>query len=135
MGLIEWTASLKLGIEEIDNQHRVLITMINDLNDAMRKGQGKAILGKIIDGLTSYTATHFKVEEEYFKKLAYPQAASHLVEHDNFMRRVGEFRTSFGQSQLGLSVDIVNFLSDWLVNHIQGTDRKYVPHFKANGLT
>ena len=134
MALIEWTSSLQLGVEEIDNQHRKLVAMINDLNDAMRQGKGKTVLGKTVDGLSAYTATHFKTEEKYFQQFAYADAGPHVTEHDAFARKVADFRMAFAKGKLGLSIDVINFLSDWLKNHIQASDRKYVAHFKANGL-
>jgi hemerythrin len=134
MALIEWSSSLQLGVEEIDNQHRKLVAMINELNDAMRQGKGKTVLGKIVDGLTAYTGTHFKTEEKYFQQFAYAEATPHTDEHAAFVRKVTEFRTAFGKGKLGLSIDVINFLSDWLQNHILVSDRKYVAHFKASGL-
>jgi hemerythrin len=134
MALIQWNASLQLGVEEIDGQHRNLVEMINQLDDAMRQGQGKAVLGKIVDGLSNYTATHFKLEEKYFRAFGYPDAGPHASEHDAFVRKVSDFRTGFGKGRLGLSIDVINFLGDWLRQHIQVSDRKYVPHFQANGV-
>ena len=134
MALIEWTAGLTLGVQEIDNQHRRLVAMINDLNDAMRQGKGKDVMGKIIDGLIAYTATHFKLEEKYFDQFAYPEAYKHKSEHNKFVQKVSEFRAGFGKGKLGLSTEVMNFLSDWLKDHIQGSDRKYLPLFKSNGL-
>ncbi len=63
MALITWNNGLDLGVEEIDNQHRKLVAMINDLNDAMRQGRGNDVLAKILGGLINYAATHFNTEE------------------------------------------------------------------------
>lgn len=134
MALIEWTADLTLGIKEIDNQHRRLVAMINDLHDAMRQGKGKEVLGKIIDGLAAYTETHFKTEEKYFDQFAYPKAYTHKSEHNNFVQKVTEFRAGFSEGKFGLSTEVMNYLSDWLKNHIRGSDREYLPVFKSNGL-
>ena len=134
MALIDWTPGLNLGVEEIDNQHRKLVAMINALNDAMRQGKGNAILGKIIDGLIAYTGAHFKTEEKYFAQVDYPGRLEHVGEHNAFVKKVSDFRAGFAKGKLGLSIEVIQFLSDWLKEHIQGSDRKYVAHFKAAGL-
>jgi len=134
MALIQWNDSLSVSVAEIDRQHQKLIGMINELNDAMRQGKGKDVLGKIINGLITYTGTHFKTEETYFDKFGYPDADSHKKEHSNFVRKVTEFKNGFEQSKIGLTIEIMNFLSDWLQKHIKGVDKKYAPFFNAKGL-
>lgn len=72
MALIQWDDSFSVKVAEIDQQHKRLIVMINELHDAMKQGKGKDALGKIINGLISYTATHFDTEERYFDQFEYP---------------------------------------------------------------
>ncbi len=134
MPLIQWNESLSVNVAEIDRQHQKLIGMINELNEAMRQGKGKDVLGKIINGLITYTETHFGTEERYFTKFGYPEADSHKKEHSDFTKEVSEFKEGFEKGKLGLSIEIMNFLSDWLKNHIQGVDRKYGPFFNERGL-
>jgi hemerythrin-like metal-binding protein len=134
MPLIQWSNSLSVGVEAIDKQHQRLIDMINELNDAMRQGKGREVAGKIIDGLVSYTRTHFTFEEKYFAQYGYPESEQHINEHKQFERKASEFRRDFGKGKLTLSMQIINFLSDWLRTHIQGSDQKYAPFFSQQGL-
>ena len=134
MPLIHWSDSLSVKVEAIDKQHQKLIDMINQLNDAMRQGKGKEVAGKIIDGLVTYTRTHFTFEEKYFSQYGYPDSEAHIKEHKLFERKAAEFRSDFGKGKLTLSMQIINFLSDWLRTHIQGSDQKYAPFFNQNGL-
>jgi len=108
--------------------------MINELDEAMKKGKGKNILAKIINDLISYTSTHFKTEEKYFDQFGFPKAASHKKEHSAFVQQVSDFKKGFNNGKLALSVDIMNFLSDWLKKHINGTDKEYSQFFNAKGL-
>ena len=108
--------------------------MINELNDAMKQGKGKDILGKIVNGLISYTATHFKTEENYFERFGYPDANQHKKEHIAFVQKVSDFKNGFEKGKLSLSIEVMNFLSDWLQNHIKGTDKKYSQFFNGKGL-
>jgi hemerythrin len=134
MSLINWDPSLSVGVAEIDKQHQKLIGMINDLNDAMKQGKGKEALRQIVDELMSYTVTHFRAEEKYFTQFGYPEAEAHKNEHAAFVNKVADFREKFMKGNLGLTVEIMNFLRDWLKRHIQGTDKRYGPFFNAHGL-
>ena len=134
MAFINWDDSLSVKVTEIDLQHRKLVAMINELNDAMRQGKGKDVLAKIVNGLISYTATHFKMEEKYFDRFGYPETDSHKKEHIAFVQKVTEFNVGFEKGKLSLTVEIMNFLSDWLQNHIKGADKKYSQFFNEKGL-
>ncbi|MHB8809516.1 MAG: bacteriohemerythrin [Desulfobulbaceae bacterium] len=134
MALIEWSENLSVNVAEIDKQHQKLIALINELADSMRQGQGRKVVGKIISGLQAYTEIHFKAEENYFRQFGYPDAARHIQEHEAFVAKVTEFNNGFERGALSLSVDLLNFLSDWLRHHIKGEDKKYSSFFNAKGL-
>jgi hemerythrin len=134
MALLDWNDGFSVNVAEIDNQHRKLIAMINDLNAAMKEGKGKDVLAKTIGDLFAYAGNHFATEEKYFDKFAYPAASSHKLEHANFVKKVSEFKNGFDAGRLVLTVEVMNFLKEWLQNHIQGTDKKYGPFFNDRGL-
>lgn len=134
MAFINWTDSLSVGVSEMDNQHKRLIAMINDLSEAMKMGKGKEALGKILSGLITYTQTHFTAEEKYFEKYNYPLAPSHRREHATFVKKVSEVKAAFDAGKLSVTVETMNFLRDWLKNHIMGTDQKYTQFFNEKGL-
>ena len=134
MSLIEWNETLHLNIGEIDTQHHKLVDMINELNDAMRAGKGKEIVGKILNGLIAYAASHFKTEEHYFEKLGYSGSVKHKSEHNNFVKKVTEFQQGYQSGRIGLTTQVMNFLGDWLQNHIKGSDKQYAPFFHEQGI-
>ena len=134
MARIQWNDSYSINFREIDTQHKRLVEMINNLDDAMRQGKGKETLGKIINGLIVYTKTHFETEEKYFDEFEYPDTAEHKREHAAFVNKVNDFKAGFQSGKLGLSIDVMNFLSDWLVHHIKETDKKYAPFLREKEL-
>lgn len=134
MPIIKWNSSMSVKNAEIDLQHQKLIKMINALHDAMLKGQAKDLVLPVLKGLISYTAIHFKYEEDLFKKYSFPQEAAHIIEHRKFVKQVQDFKTDFQAGKIGLSIKIMNFLSDWLKKHILDTDKKYVDFFASKGL-
>ncbi len=134
MPLIQWDNSFKVNVAEIDQQHQRLVSMVNELNDAMKMGKGKEVLSKIINGLFSYAATHFSTEEKYFDQFGYPDTISHKLEHAAFVKKVSEFKSGFEKGKVGLSIEVMDFLSEWLKNHIKGSDMKYSKFFNEKGL-
>lgn len=134
MSLIQWNDSFSVNVIGLDHQHKKLVLMINDLTDAMKAGKGKDVLGKILDDLVCYSASHFKTEEKYFKQLKYPHAAEHKKEHVAFVQKVLEFKEEFDQGRTTVSVSVLHFLSDWLQTHIKGADMKYSTFFNDNGV-
>jgi hemerythrin len=134
VALIQWDSSFSVKVAEIDRQHQKLVFIVNELNDAMKHGQGKDVLGDIVNGLITYTATHFHAEEKYFHRFGYPEIDSHKKEHAAFVTKVSEFKDGFEKGTLGLSVEVMTFLSDWLKKHIKVTDMKYSQFFNEKGL-
>lgn len=134
MPLIQWNPSYSVKIGEIDSQHQKLITMINELNDAMLKGKAKDILSPLIDGLIAYTQVHFSKEEMLFDKYKYPDTATHKGEHAAFVKKVTEFREGYKKGAMSLTISIMDFLSDWLTKHICGTDKKYSDFLNSQGV-
>jgi hemerythrin len=134
MALIKWDDSFSVDIVEIDGQHQRLIEMINDLHDAMKHGKGKDVLGKIINGLIDYAGYHFRTEEKYFHKFGYPDANSHKEEHLAFTHKVAEFKDGLATGKIGLSMELLDFLTQWFQNHVKIVDKKYVPFMNEKGL-
>lgn len=134
MALINWDESLSVNVEEIDLQHKGLIAMINELNDAMRTGKGKEVTGKTVNNLIKYTVTHFKTEEDLFAKFNYPDAEKHKKEHAAFVKKVLEFKDGLEKGKLTLTMEVMSFLSDWLTRHIMGTDKKYTEFLNDKGV-
>ena len=134
MVLISWNNDLSVNIVEVDRQHQKLIRIINELHDAMRARKTVEVLGKIINDLVDYTVIHFSFEEKYFAQFKYPRTLSHKKEHKYFINKINEFKKGFDSGRILMSMDIMNFLKEWLIKHIQGTDKQYVSLFHENGV-
>ncbi len=121
-----WDASLQTGHSRIDADHRKLVELLNQLGEAMSKGQGKEIAGKVLADLVTYTRTHFKTEEHLMSVHEYPLAAKHKAEHDRLVEEVGSFKERFDSGAAMISVSLLAFLKNWLSEHIRGSDRAFV---------
>lgn len=134
MPIIIWTDDMLVHVEKIDNQHKKLLALLNDLYDAMKMGRDKEVLTETIIALADYTFYHFMTEEKYFDQFQYPESALHKNEHKYFTERVTEFQKQFDQGEKILSEDILLFLKSWVVNHIQKSDQKLGPFLNARGI-
>ncbi|MEA2062286.1 MAG: bacteriohemerythrin [Gemmatimonadota bacterium] len=134
MALINWDDSLSVNVAEIDSQHQQLVKIINELHDAMLEGKDKETLSNVLLELSNYVETHFATEEEYFEKYGYEGTSSHIFEHNNFIDKVLEFKRDFDEGKTTLSDDVMHFLKKWLVNHIEGSDKRYTQCFNDHGL-
>ncbi|MDA8430102.1 MAG: bacteriohemerythrin [Geobacteraceae bacterium] len=131
---LEWDASFATGISKYDQQHKVLFTMVNDLADAMQQKKSKAAVGRVLDGLAEYTINHFADEERSFSQTHYPEESQHKALHKKLLEQVTELIGKFNAGEPLIAQDVINFLQDWLINHIKGTDKKYGPHLNKNGI-
>jgi len=134
MSLIDWNESFSVGVAEIDSQHKNLVGMINELHEAMLQRKTNDVLGNIIQRLSNYTVTHFSTEEKYFDKFGYPNAKPHKIQHQDFVKKVTDFQEKFNKNQVALGIEIMQFLKDWLIGHIKGSDKAYTEFFHSKGL-
>ena len=134
MDIIKWRDSYNLGIPKIDEQHKKLVEILNQLYKAMRENQAKDKMNKIISELKQYTVFHFSFEESLLQSHNYPELQGHKNIHKEFVGKIDEFRSR----QLGgdsiMSIDLSRFLKDWLIDHIQGTDKEYAVYLETKGL-
>lgn len=130
-----WTDDLSVGIDSIDDQHKVLFSLIDKLQDAMSRGESRSVLGEVFQGLIDYTAQHFRHEEELFALHHYSGAVAHQAKHADFVKKMQDLYTQFHENtNFMIGVDVMKFLTDWLVTHIQGTDRQYAPFMLEKGV-
>jgi hemerythrin len=134
MALLDWNESYSVGVAKFDEQHKRLFAFVNELNDGMKAGKGKEALGKVLDGLIDYTATHFAAEEKMMSEHQYLQANAHKIEHDKLVKQVLQLQANYKAGKALLSLEVMSFLKDWLYNHIMGTDKKYGVYFNGKGI-
>jgi methyl-accepting chemotaxis protein/hemerythrin len=131
---LEWDASYSVGIEKYDTAHKVLFNMVNDLADAMQQKKSKDAIGRVLNGLAEYTINHFADEERSFEQSHYPEETQHKALHKKLLDQVTELIGKFNAGEPLIAQDVINFLKDWLINHIKGVDMRYGPHLNKNGI-
>ncbi len=131
--LIDWNPTYCLGLKEIDDQHKVLVDIINQLWAEVVNGEkGVRVLATIAE-LEQYTVTHFQAEENFMRTNAYSDFSAHKQRHDAFVARIRQERQAV-EGGKSVSLDLINFLKDWLLNHILVEDRSYATEFQPKKL-
>lgn len=134
MPLMVWSDRLSVGVKLIDDDHKRLLSLANDLHDAIVDRRGKEQLGNTLEELLNYTRFHFAREEQFFLETTYAEAATHKVEHDGLTAQVEQIQVRFNAGSPALTLEVMNFLKDWLFDHILGSDAKFGPHLNSRGI-
>jgi len=134
MELVPWNEALSVKIGAIDEQHKKLISIINELYAAMVERKGQRVLSDLVERMRNYAVTHFGTEERYMIEFKYLGYQAHKEEHEKFIAKVKDLEARLNNHSFVLSLEVASFLKDWLSAHILGTDKKYGPHFNRHGL-
>jgi len=128
---VAWDDSFSVGFEHIDNQHKELVKMVNDLYNACKKGalNEDIVYLRTVSKALEYARVHFSDEEEFMGKVSYPELGEHKKQHEDF---IVEIKKSIKLFEYGKAapIELANFLKDWLLNHIAISDKGYAPYLK-----
>lgn len=134
MALFTWKDDYSVNIGAIDQQHKKLVDMMNALHEAMIARQARQILDKILQELADYTVSHFANEENLMKTHGYPDYESHHDKHQKMTAKVLALQDELKQGKISLSLEVMDFLKNWLSKHIMGTDKKYSAFLNSKGI-
>ncbi len=131
---ITFDESYVTGIELFDRQHKILFHLINKLYRAKLENSGKQVLDRVLTDIVDYTVAHFACEERLFDKYGYPETEKHKEKHRKLVGQVQDFVESYKQGNSEIDDKLLNFLKDWLNNHIKVVDKSYTSFFKSNKI-
>lgn len=127
---LKWGPVYELGIPYIDAQHRELLRLVNEAVAGM-EGRNQQLLEAVLDRLAEYARVHFSEEEALMVAADYPRLEGHIREHGAFHERVANLYSRFLEGDAQVAPELCTFLQAWLIAHIQGSDRHYVPYLLA----
>lgn len=125
MAYIEWKSTYEVGFKAIDEQHIKLIQIMNELFDAQKKGTGQLMVNECLNELVDYTVYHFSTEEKLFEQYEYPKAQKHISEHQEFVDKIKNLKEEATKGNILLTLKTMEYLKDWTINHILGTDMEF----------
>lgn len=134
MASLEFNQKLMVDNKLIDQEHKVLIDLINGLQDAVDLGNPGHVIDEILPGLMEYTKTHFFVEEELMLAYDYPDFEGHKKAHDAFRNKIEALHNQVSKGDGNIPNSIMLFLKEWLTNHIMEIDKKLSAFLKTTGM-
>lgn len=132
---VAWDDSYSVGIEAIDDDHKKLLNLINNLQSAVYYPTGESFERQALKELVDYTKYHFHREEAMMQENGYPDYAAHKQEHEKMITKVKEFCAAYEKDREGTIDGLTQFLKNWLIDHINGTDQKYAPFLHEKGVS
>jgi hemerythrin-like metal-binding protein len=133
MDIFIWRDSFNTGHNIIDCQHKKLVMLINELFTSLGESNNNAKIESVFDELCKYTVEHFSVEEQLMQDKKYPNYNSHKAEHDSFTKEIFSLKDKFTNHNQQAAIEAINFLKDWLLNHIIGRDRRIFDYINKRG--
>lgn len=119
-----WKDSFNIGVDEIDDQHKIFLDYVNDCyNAACRDNQSRVMDATIYD-LKVYAQTHFRFEEGLMRERGYPELENQVKEHMYFESQVEELERANAEGNQRTTESLLQFLRDWFLKHILEHDKK-----------
>ncbi len=137
MSTLNWSDDYSVGIPTIDNEHKLLVSLVNDMSRALdthREFQSQ-IIGDILNTLVHCIHSHFESEEHFLLSNDYPEYSAHKAEHTILRERLERFEKRFRAENVSFTEDMLLYLKDWLVRHIILHDCKFGSYFRNKGTT
>jgi len=131
---VKWREEYSVGIAHIDDDHKKLISLLNNFTIAYDYAMSEDFEKKALEELVSYTKYHFEREEKLLQDNNYPDFEAHKAQHQVMIAQVEEFVLLYNEKGHDALDEISKFLTNWLINHINGTDKQYSHHLNERGI-
>jgi hemerythrin-like metal-binding protein len=135
MGDVEWNEGMSVGVESLDQDHKILLLLINEINEAINNDSTHLLIKSIFEKLEKYIKEHFSKEEQLMQQCHYENLEEHKKEHQKFIRKIPELKKQLLNTE---SVEVAQnaylFLVDWLMQHIIVDDMSYAQTIHDYGL-
>lgn len=133
---VAWTSHMRVDVKLLDNDHKKILILLNELHDGVICGYAKQILEMIFESLIRCLRAHFAHEEQLFTETAFPGAAVHERQHDHMIERFNVLQVRFRNcADLESSLEVIKLLKNCLCNHIEISDQEYVQHLKEKEVS
>ncbi len=127
---IEWSDAYRTGIDEIDKDHKRLVSLVGRCQQAVKAGGDKGSITAVLNDLLDYTEHHFRREELLMEICNYPDISAHKQVHQQLIRQITERVQMHGNGTL-TDESLLSLLRHWLTSHIAGMDRAITPYCKG----
>jgi hemerythrin len=133
MALMTWSSKYSVGVETLDNHHKALINVLNELHAASMRGKAQEVAGRLIDQVISIANEHFAAEERFMESIKFPGLAEHRAKHKEMTGKVAEFVARHKKGDTTVYTQLLYFMRDWLSNHMLTVDGEYAAWLASHG--
>lgn len=135
MPAVEWKNEYSVGVKKIDNEHRLLLAMINKAYDCIRDNKDQEAVKELTEDMREYAFTHFATEAGLMKQTQYPDMDDHLLQHKDFLLHATPMAKMFdSEEEREAPIKVLFYLADWLKDHIQGADKELGIYLNEQGI-
>lgn len=134
MSTFVWKPEYSVSVSILDAQHKKLFALAQNLHDAMSAGRGRDALSRALSELVEYTKTHFAEEESLLASHNYPELPEQRLQHSQLIKKITEFQKAYSEGNAFMTLDVLEFLTSWITNHILKTDYQYGDFFNRLGV-
>ena len=134
MNKIVWSDNYSVGVPELDEQHKKIVEVINELNTNTDLTSQSDKLHNILGRIIIYAQNHLDYEESLLKKHAYPHYEDHLSKHQEYKKKVSDFAVELLEYREEMPTKFLNYLNHWWVDHILKEDMKYKSFFEEKSI-
>jgi hemerythrin len=131
---IRWDFSYSVKIAELDHQHQRLFRTVAELEYAVRMGRADYVIDEVLEKVIEHTISHFAAEENLMEQYGFPGLAAHRRDHQMLAQKLTKFNLSNLAGRPDVPAALLDFLQDWLREHILKTDREYSEYLNARGV-
>ena len=133
--IFQWREEYNTSIKEMDEHHQELFHTANKLYEEIHSGRNQSVLEETLNFLIRYTEEHFSKEEKLMGDYDFPECEAHIKHHNRLIQEVQELKVKYVTGEMPMDMSIINFLKDWIINHILTEDRKYGPYLNDKGIS
>jgi len=130
---ITWNDELSVGIESIDEQHKMLINIMNSLHEAVKSGNAENNIESLFDYLNIYINKHFAYEEELFEKYGYVESSEHIAQHEQLLAQLNVLHQKMDEGNFMVALELADFLKSIFTDHLLKSDKAYAKDLISKG--
>jgi hemerythrin-like metal-binding protein len=134
MALITWSGKYSVGVKNLDDQHKEVINLLNELHAAMLKGQAQSVAGVLLPKIQRHAKEHFSTEERLMESTKFSGLAEHRAEHQALVAKIDEFVARHKRGDSTVYLELLNFMRNWMTHHMQKVDQKYTGWMNEHGI-
>lgn len=134
MALITWSGKYSVGVKNLDDQHKEVINLLNELHAAMLKGQAQSLAGELLPKIQRHAREHFSTEERLMESTKYAGIAEQRTEHSALLAKIDEYAARHKRGDSAVYLELLTFMRGWMTNHMQKIDQKYTVWLNEHGV-